>query len=115
LPSRAEVRDLVARETAEQREAIAGGGNPHQVRLDQRDKIIAYAALLSPDDGLAFVEMHTEEVIAETRQIETDTARVLAQTAAFEAQQNAKALIIVAVVFTVIVAGVVALYVKFAT
>ena len=73
LPTRSEMRELVAEHRMEIREVEAVGANPQQLTLDHREKIRAYAALLSRDDAAKFMRMYTEETTAAASQPASDT------------------------------------------
>lgn len=98
LPSRAEIRQLVADHQATLGEVVSRGGNPHQASLDHLDRVHAYAALLAREDALAFLTMVTEE---------SDATRLMTEreTAAHEARETMKANAILALVFIAIVAA----------
>jgi hypothetical protein len=77
LPTRAELRELVAEHQMEIREIVAVGANPQQLTLDQREKLRAYAARLSKEDAAAFLRMYAEETTAATTEA-ADSPRRLA-------------------------------------
>lgn len=103
LPSRAEIRQLVATHHAALRAVAGRGGNPHQTSLDQLDQVRTYAALLDPADGLAFLTMYTEEGDAAARQTEVEADALHAALSVKEARaaQQAQGLVMV-VVFVVV-------------
>lgn len=61
LPSRGEIRDLVARHSGELLAAAKRGDNTRHLSLDHIDKLKAYAALLPPEEAIAFLKMVAEE------------------------------------------------------
>jgi len=75
------MRALAERHSAEIQQATQRGENPYQVSLDQADKLKAYAALLSMQDGTAFSSMYAEEVEALTAMTKARTARIIAESA----------------------------------
>jgi hypothetical protein len=64
LPTRGELRELVAEHRMEIREVTAVGANPRELMLDHQKKLRAYAANLSQDDATAFLRMYAEEMTA---------------------------------------------------
>lgn len=103
IPSRAEIRQLVATHHAELRAVAGRGGNPHHTSLDQLDKVRTYAALLDAADGLAFLTMYTEESDAAARQteVETDALRAALSVKEARAAQQARGLVMI-IVFAVV-------------
>lgn len=61
LPSRQEIRQVVAQMQAELLACAQRGENPHHLALDHSDRVEAYAARLSTEDAAAFVSMFAEE------------------------------------------------------
>jgi hypothetical protein len=64
LPTRTELRELVAEHRMEIREVTAVGANPRELMLDHQKKLRAYAANLSRDDADSFLRMSAEEMTA---------------------------------------------------
>jgi hypothetical protein len=77
LPTRAELRELVAEHQMEIDEVVAVGANPKQLTLDHQKKLRAYAANLSGQDATAFLRMYAEEMTAATANKTSDN-RMLA-------------------------------------
>jgi hypothetical protein len=77
LPTRAELRELVAEHRMEISEVTAVGANPRELMLDHEKKLRAYASNLSPDDASTFLRMYAEEMTAAAGTNEPD-ARLLA-------------------------------------
>jgi hypothetical protein len=64
LPSRQEIRSLVAEHSRELDLVIHSGGNVHQCYLDQADRVNAQARVLGPADGAVFLRIYAEEMEA---------------------------------------------------
>jgi hypothetical protein len=64
LPTRSELRELVAEHRMEIREVAVVGANPRELMLDHQKKLRAYAANLSRDAAAAFLRMYAEEMTA---------------------------------------------------
>jgi len=64
LPTRAELRELVAEHRMEIREVSAVGANPRELMLDHQKKLRAYAGNLSRDDAESFLRQYAEEMTA---------------------------------------------------
>jgi hypothetical protein len=76
LPTRAELRELVAEHQMQIREVVAAGANPQQLMLDHRQKLHVYAGHLSKDDAATFLRQYAEESAAASEKPATD-ARLL--------------------------------------
>lgn len=64
---RAHARKLAEKHAKELDDARAAGKNPHQVSIDQSDRLIAFISKLPTDKGDAFLAMYTEELDALTQ------------------------------------------------
>ena len=62
--TRESVRELVEKEAAHLRSAVAAGRNHYQVRLDQHDQIVAFMATLNPPDLERFSTLYETEAAA---------------------------------------------------
>lgn len=62
--TRESVRELVEKEAAHLRGAVAAGRNHYQVRLDQHDQIVAFMATLNPVDLERFSSLYETEAAA---------------------------------------------------
>lgn len=62
--TRETVRELVEKEAAHLRSAVAAGRNHYQVRLDQHDQIVAFMATLNPIDLERFSDLYEAEAAA---------------------------------------------------
>ena len=62
--TRESVRELVEKEAAHLRSAVAAGRNHYQVRLDQHDQIVAFMATLNPLDLERFSALYETEAAA---------------------------------------------------
>jgi hypothetical protein len=62
--TRESVRELVEKEAAHLRSAVAAGRNHYQVRLDQHDQIVAFMATLNPVDLERFSTLYETEAAA---------------------------------------------------
>ena len=62
--TRESVRELVEKEAAHLRSAVAAGRNHYQVRLDQHDQIVAFMATLNPPDLERFSALYEIEAAA---------------------------------------------------
>jgi hypothetical protein len=62
--TRESVRELVEKEAAYLRSAVAAGRNHYQVRLDQHDQIVAFMATLNPVDLERFSSFYEAEAAA---------------------------------------------------
>lgn len=94
LPSRAEVRALVMDQHRETMAAARRGRNVHQLGLDHKDKILAYAACLSDAHGdeaaAAFLALCAEEQDAVSAHLENEIAMQAARNAAREREARAQ-------------------------
>lgn len=59
--TRESVRELIEKEAAHLRSAVAAGRNHYQVRLDQHDQIVAFMATLNPIDLERFSAFYETE------------------------------------------------------
>ena len=62
--TRESVRDLIEKEAAHLRSAVAAGRNHYQVRLDQHDQSVAFMATLNPPDLECFSTLYETEAAA---------------------------------------------------
>jgi hypothetical protein len=108
LPTRSELRELVAEHRMEIREVTAVGANPRELMLDHQKKLRAYAANLSQDDATAFLRMYAEEMTAAGGAEEGEPPLLAAPAAAESTSVRATgpliAVVIIAVVLTMLVA-----------
>ncbi len=75
-PSRRDIRELVHSHQHEMRRIAGRGGNAHQLILDHQDKLEAFAKSLSPDAGIDFFRIYTEETNAITQHLIEETDRL---------------------------------------
>ena len=103
LPTRAELRELVAEHQMQIREVVLVGANPQQLRLDQRAKLHAYAAMLSKDDAVTFLRQYAEESAA-SEDPASDTRLLSAPVIAAPSNRRIiiAAMVVVAVLATVV-------------
>lgn len=85
LPSREEVRAVVAQQQRAMLAAAQRGENPHHVALDNTDKLHQFAAALGavhgPVSASTFLAMWTEEVEASSAALAAETDRITGEQA----------------------------------
>jgi DNA-directed RNA polymerase specialized sigma24 family protein len=84
--TRQEIRQFVEGESAELRKFAEQGGNPHQMSLDQKDRLEANLAHLTDEEREKFYAIYIEEMNANTAQVMADTQKMNQQ--AFEIEMN---------------------------
>lgn len=78
-PDRMAIRALAEKNSAELKAIASAGGNVYQRSLEHQDEVNEYAATLTPEDAVAFLNMYTEELNACTQKTLDDTNVVLAK------------------------------------
>ena len=101
IPTRQDVRALVARQHADLTAVVAAGGNPHQRGLEHSDAVTALAAALEHAHGngvgAEFVRLWAEESSALTQQSHDERMATLhrAESEALGANRTAQGLVAV--------------------
>lgn len=67
------IRALAEKNSGELKAIASAGGNVYQKSLEHQDKINDYAATLTPEDAVAFMDMFSEELNACTQKTLDDT------------------------------------------
>lgn len=73
------VRTLAEKNSAELVAIANAGGNTYQKSLEHQDKVDEFAATLTPEDAVAFMNMYAEELNACTQKMLDDTTVNLAK------------------------------------